>query len=194
MKDLLPQILAYVSSPFKLFAIVIMAVLTFMGYFVWQNQEVMIGAYSKSQELPKMNADKYESSARLILKNTNALGVVIFSVDPILGKRIVQSSYLADGSRYKDFDGHDIGLFSKNKDNNRDVVALMAGDMPCNEYKEAQSEIGFWYKSIGANYTCRISVPPEQHQFIGQITVLFKEPVDNVETLLNVASSMLVRK
>ena len=193
MKDLLPQILAYVSSPFKLFAIIVMAVFTFAGYFVWQNQEVMIGAYKKSKELPTMNSSKYDDASKLIFKGTNADVVVIFSVNTVLGNRIVERAYLPD-SRYKEFDGHNVGLFSKNLANNNDIIKLMADEIPCSEYPKAQSEIGLWYKAIGINYTCRISVPPSNNQFIGQITVGWKEKPVDPEAMLLIASSMLMRK
>lgn len=193
MKDLLPQILAYVSSPFRLFAIVIMAVLTFTGYFIWQNQEVMIGAYKKSKELPAMNASRYEDAAKLIFKGTNADLVVIFSVNTVLGTRVVERAYLPE-SRHKDFDGYDVGLFTKNLANNSDIIKLMADEIPCSEYPKAQSEIGLWYKSVGINYTCRVSVPPSNNQFIGQITVGWKEKPADPEAMLVIASSMLMRK
>lgn len=193
MKDLLPQILAYVSSPFKLFAIVIMAVLTFTGYFVWENQAVMLGAYAKSKELPSMNASRYEDASRLILKNTGATFVAIFKVDPILGTRVVQSVYTQEG-RYKEFDGHDIGLFTTNQENNKDVISLMANEVPCSEYPLAQSEIGLYYKSLGVHYTCRISVPADTNQFIGQITVGWDKKPNNPEVVLSIAAQMLMRK
>ena len=193
MKDLLPQILAYVSSPFKLFAIVIMAVLTFAGYFIWQNQEVMIGAYKKSKELPTMNSSRYEDSAKLLFKGTNADLVVVFAVNTVLGTRVVERAYLPD-QRYKEFDGYDVGLFSKNIANNNDIIKLMADEIPCSEYPKAQSEIGLWYKAIGINYTCRIAVPPSNNQFIGQITVGWKEKPADPEAMLIIASSMLMRK
>jgi hypothetical protein len=193
VKDLLPQILAYVSSPFKLFAIIVMAVFTFAGYFVWQNQEVMIGAYKKSKELPTMNSGKYDDASKLIFKGTNADVVVIFSVNTVLGNRIVERAYLPD-KRYKEFDGYDVGLFSKNLANNNDIIKLMADEIPCSEYPKAQSEIGLWYKAIGINYTCRISVPPSNNQFIGQITVGWKEKPVDPEAMLLIASSMLMRK
>jgi hypothetical protein len=193
MKDLLPQILAYVSSPFRLFAIVIMAVLTFAGYFIWQNQEVMIGAYTKSKELPTMNASRYEVASRLVIKNTDALVIAIFKVDPILGKRVVEAVYTSDG-RHKEFDGYDIGLFTANQENNQDVISLMANNIPCSDYKTAQSEIGLWYKSLGVNYTCRVSVPADSKQFIGQITAGWKDKPQDPEVILQIAAQMLMRK
>jgi hypothetical protein len=194
MKDLLPQILAYVSSPFKLFAIIVMATITFGGYFVWQNQAVMLGAYMKSKELPTMNHAKYDDVARLLIKTTKASTIVIFSVDTILGKRVVERAYIADGSRFKDFDGVDVGLFSKNVSNNNDIIRLMANEVPCSDYPKAQSEIGLWYKTQKITYTCRISVPPDHNQFIGQITIGWKEKPQDIEDVLLIASSMLMRK
>ncbi len=193
MKDLLPQILAYVSSPFRLFAIVIMAVLTFTGYFIWQNQGLMIDAYAKSKQLPSMNSSRYDDAAKVIFKGTNADMVVIFAVNPLLGTRIVERAYLPD-KRYKEFDGYDVGLFTANISNNNDIIRLMANEIPCGEYKKAQSEIGLWYKSVGINYTCRISVPPDTNKFIGQITVGWKEPPESPEAMLLIGSSMLMRK
>jgi hypothetical protein len=193
-KETLLGVLNYIDSPFKLAVVVLLALMGFFGYFVYQNQEVMVGAYMKSKERPTMNADKYESAARLILKSTGAEMVVIFSVDTILGKRVVERSYLADGSRYKEFDGYDVGLFTKNINNNNDVIRLMANEIPCGEYAKAQSEIGIWYKSLGINYTCRISVPPDLNQFIGQITVGWKEKPSDPESILPIAALMLSKK
>lgn len=195
MKDLLPQILAYVSSPFKLFAIIVMATITFGGYFIWQNQAVMLGAYMKSKEMPSMNTSKYDDVARLLIKSTGASTIVIFSVDTILGKRVVERAYIADGSKFKDFDGIDVGLFSKNVANNNDIIRLMANEVPCSDYPKAQSEIGLWYKTQQITYTCRVSVPPDSNQFIGQITLGWKEkPQESQEDILTIASGMLTRK
>jgi hypothetical protein len=193
-KETLLGVLNYIDSPFKLGVVILLAFLGFFGFFIYQHQDVMIGAYVKSKERPTMNSDRYEPAARLILKSTGAEMVVIFNVDTILGKRVVERAFLADGSRYKDFDGYDVGLFTKNIANNNDVIRLMANEIPCGEYPKAQSEIGLWYKSLGVNYTCRISVPPENNQFIGQITVGWKEKPVDPEAILPISALMLSRK
>ena len=193
-KETLLGVLNYIDSPFKLGVVLLLAFLGFFGFFIYQHQDVMIGAYVKSKERPTMNSDRFEPAARLILKSTGAEMVVIFHVDTILGRRVVERAFLADGSRYKDFDGYDVGLFTKNIANNNDVIKLMANEIPCGEYARAQSEIGLWYKSLGVNYTCRISVPPDQNQFIGQITVGWKEKPVDPEAILPIAAIMLSRK
>lgn len=189
------KVLGYVNSPFRLFAIVIMAVLTFVGYFVWQNQAFLIGAYKEQKKLPTIAEDRVEDAATHLFKNTDAVVVAIFKVNPIFGHRVLYRAYTKQG-REKDLEGLDIGLFTANVANNRDVVAMMAGEIPCSHYKTAQSEIGLWYIEKGMTYGCRISVPPEQGKFVGQITVGWKEEppdVDAYRTLLQIAATMLSR-
>ena len=93
-------------------------------------------------------------------------------------------------------EGLDVGLFSNNQSNNRGVVALMANEIPCGEYKTAQSEIGLWYIEKGMAYGCRISVPPEPSRFVGQITVGWATPpadLEQAKAMLNIAATMLSR-
>ena len=43
--DALSKLLAYVDSPFKLFAVVLMAVFAFAGYIIYDHQELIVGTY-----------------------------------------------------------------------------------------------------------------------------------------------------
>lgn len=192
---ILDKVLGYVDSPFKLFAIVLMAVFAFVGYFIWQNQAFLLGAYKEQKKLPTIAEDRVEDVAAHLFKNTDAAVVAIFKVNPIFGTRVLYRAYTKDG-RDKTHEGLDVGLFTANISNNRDVVALMAGEVPCGAYKTAQSEIGLWYIERGVTYGCRISVPPEQGKFVGQITVGWKEEppdVDAYRVLLQIAATMLSR-
>jgi len=191
----LDRVLSYVDSPFKLFAILLMAIFAFVGYFVWQNQAFLIGAYKEQQKLPSIAEDRVEDAAAHLFKNTDAIVVAIFKVNPMFGTRVLHRAYTKDG-RDKTHEGLDVGLFTANAANNRDVVALMASEIPCGHYKTAQSEIGLWYMEKGMTFGCRISVPPEQGKFVGQITVGWKEEppdVDQYRVLLQIAATMLAR-
>ena len=83
-KETLLGVLTYIDSPFKLGVVILLAFLGFAGFFVYQHQEVMVGAYIKNKERPVMNPDRFEPAARLILKSTGAEMVVIFHVDTFL--------------------------------------------------------------------------------------------------------------
>jgi len=193
--NLVDKVLAYVSSPFRLFAMVLMAVLTFAGYFVYTNQELLIGAYKESRKIPSIAEDRVEDAAAHLFKQSGAQIVAVFKVNSMFGTRILHRAYAKDG-RDKTNDGLDVGLFTQNSANNSDVVKLMANEIPCSEYRSAQSEMGLWYIAKGVTYTCRISVPPEPGRFVGQITVGWAtqpEDMDSTRAMLQIAATMLSR-
>jgi len=170
-KDTLMSVLGYINSPFKLFVVVLLGILGFIGYFVYTHQGVMVGAYLKSRELPKLDESRFDIAASLIFRETKAEIISIFAVDPILNKRVLVRAYAKDGGRHRLLEGTNVGLFSGNQANNADVIKLMAGEIPCGAYTRPQSEAGLWYIHQGVRYTCRVSIPPDISQFIGQITV-----------------------
>ncbi len=191
--DVLSKVLSYVDSPFKLFALILMAVFAFAGYFVWQNQSFLFDAYKENKKLPTIAEERAEDVAAHLFKNTDATVIAIFKVNPLFGTRVLFRAYTREG-RDKTHDGLDVGLFTQSSANNRDVIALMANEIPCSEYTVAQSEIGLWYIEKGVIFGCRVSVPPEQGRFVGQITVGWdKEPNDlnKAISMLQIASNIL---
>lgn len=194
--DTLSKVLAYVDSPFKLFALILMAIFAFCGWMFYDNKDLLIGAYKEQQKLPEIAEGRVDDAASHLFKRTDAQVVAVFKVNPILGTRVLFRAYTKEG-RDKTMEGLDVGLFTSNPSNNRDVVALMANEIPCSEYKTAQSEVGLWYIEKGMTYGCRISIPPEQDKFIGQITVGWAVPPENIDhakAMLMIASTMLGRE
>jgi hypothetical protein len=194
--DTLSKVLAYVDSPFKLFALILMAVLAFSGWMFYDNKDLLVGAYKEQKKLPEIAEGRVDDAASHLFKRTDAQVVAVFKVNPILGNRVLYRAYTKEG-RDKTMEGLDVGLFTNNSNNNRDVVALMANEIPCGEYKTAQSEVGLWYIEKGMTYGCRISIPPEQNRFIGQITVGWATPpanLDQVRAMLMIASTMLAKE
>lgn len=196
MKDLVPQILAYVSSPFRLFAIVVMSVIAFSGHFIYTNQAFLLSAYDKNKALPKIDVSRSDDVAKMLIKEANADIVAIFEVDIMLGTRVLVRSYTKEG-RDKSHDGLDVGMLSNNADNNSDLISLYAGNIPCGSYNRAQSIIGLWYIQQGATFLCRSSMPIAAGQFAGQLTVGWKTPPENinkVQDMMIIASNMMIRK
>lgn len=192
----LDRVLAYVDSPFKLFALVLMAVLTFSGYFIYEHKEILVGAYKESKRIPDVNEDRAEDAATMLFRQTGAQFVAVFKVNQMFGTRVLYRAYTKEG-REKSMEGIDVGLFSQNAANNADLIKLMENEVPCSEYKEPQSEIGLWYVAQGVTFTCRTSVPPDSFKFYGQITVGWKDRPENIEqtkTLLGIAASMLTKR
>jgi hypothetical protein len=192
----LDKVLGYVDSPFKLFAILIMGIVAFSGYFLWQNQEFMFDAYKESKKLPEINTGRADEASAMLFKKTGATVVAIFKVNPLFGSRVLYKAYTKDG-RDKSIEDIDVGLFSQNAANNADVIKLMTNEIPCSEYRYAQSEVGLWYIEKGVGFTCRVSVPPDNHRFVGQITVGWAQQPENLEQIkfmLEIASAMLTKR
>jgi len=195
-ETVLDKVLSYVDSPFKLFAVLVMGVVAFAGYFLWQNQTFMLDAYKESKKLPEINTARADDVGSILMKKTGATVVAVFKVNPLFNSRTVYRAYTKDG-RDKSIEDIDVGLFSQNSSNNADVVKLMTNEIPCGEYRYAQSEVGLWYLEKGVGFTCRVSVPPDSHRFVGQITVGWSEqPQDlqQVKFMLEIASAMLTKR
>jgi hypothetical protein len=195
-ESIVDKVLSYVDSPFKLFAIILMGVIAFSGYFLWQNQTFMLDAYKESKKLPEINTSRADDAGSMLMKKTGATVVAVFKVNPLFNSRTVYRAYTKDG-RDKSIEDIDVGLFSQNSANNSDVVKLMTNEIPCGEYRYAQSEVGLWYLEKGVGYTCRVSVPPDSYRFVGQITVGWAEPpqdIQQVKFMLEIASAMLTKR
>jgi len=197
LKDFLFSLLTYIGeSPFRLFTVVFLCILVFAGWIVYTEKDSFLATYKAQQALPKMNG-KYDEAYNFLLKNTEVELVSILEVNTLINTRKVVFLSTRNGGRNKQFDGLDVGLFSKNYDNNNDVIGLMSGKIPCSPYLKPQSLIGFAYRENGVNYMCRISVPAEPGVFIGQISVGWKEQPTDVEaaqTALVIASALLFKK
>jgi hypothetical protein len=192
----LDKVLSYVDSPFKLFAILIMGVVAFAGYFLWQNQTFMLDAYKESKKLPEINTARTDEASAVLFKHTGAAVVAIFKVNPLFNSRVLYRAYTKDG-RDKSIEDIDVGLFTHSTANNNDVVKLMTNEIPCGEYRYAQSEVGLWYIDKGVTFTCRVSVPPDSPRFVGQVTVGWPQQPENLEQakfMLEIASTMLTKR
>ena len=197
LKELLLELLKFIGeSPFRLFTVVFLCVLGFGGWIVYSEKDAFMASYRAQQAMPKMNG-KYAEAYNFLLKNTEVELVSILEVNTLINTRKVVFLSTRNGGQIKDYNGLDVGLFSKNYDNNNDVISLMSGKIACSPYLKPQSLIGFVYKENGVNYMCRISVPAEPGAFIGQISVGWKEQPTDIEaahTALVIASALLFKK
>jgi hypothetical protein len=196
IKELVLGILTWVGeSAFRLFAVIILAICTMVGWFVYTEKDSFMASYRAQQALPRMNGN-YEGASNFIFKNSKTDLIAIFDVNTLLNSRKLVYFVTREG-RIKTHDGTEVGLLTTNHANNTDVIALIQGESVCGFYEKPQSFIGFAYKEKGINYMCRISVPAEPGLFIGQISVGWKQKPENDESekiILAIASSMLYNK
>jgi len=193
LKGAFDSLLQYIDKPWKILAVLTLAIAGFVGYFIMQNQEFLMAAYNKSKEQPKMESSNFDSMARLVLKHTGADLIVLFEVNGMLNTRKLLRMYDKDGNRIKDLDGTKIALFNKNNENNEDVVKMLAGEVVCAPYGSPQSMIGFFYKGRGINYFCRAPVPMSVEYFVGQVSVGWKvAPEGDQRGIMSAAADSLM--
>jgi hypothetical protein len=194
VKDTLLKLLEWIgTSPLRLVMVITLVMFGMGVWFVYTEKDAFMASYRAQQALPKMNG-KFEEATTFIMKKGDADLVAIFDVNPLLNTRKLVHLVVKSEGRIHAYDGMDVGLFTRDLANNRDVVALMSGEIPCSEYRRAQSFLGFFYIDKGMTYMCRISVPPDPSKFIGQITVGWKvQPADPdaMRIVVRVASEML---
>jgi hypothetical protein len=196
LKGAFDSLLQYIDKPWKVAAIAFLSVLAFAGYFIYANQTFLIAAYDKNKSLPKIDVNRSDDVAKMLIKEANADVVAIFEVDIMLGTRTLVRAYTKEG-RDKSHDGLDVGMLSANQDNNADLLSLYGGQIPCNSYTRAQSIIGLWYIQQGVTFMCRSSMPTTPGLFAGQLTIGWKNQPENitkVQDMMGIASNMMIRK
>jgi len=67
--DTLSKVLAYVDSPFKLIALILMAVLAFGGWMLYDNKDLIVGTYKEHQKLPDIVEDRVEDAVAHLVQN-----------------------------------------------------------------------------------------------------------------------------
>jgi hypothetical protein len=193
-KDTFLKLLEWMGhNPLRLVMLIVLGIFCMAGWFVYTEKDAFMASYRAQQALPHMNG-KYEEVTGFIMKRADADLVAIFDVNPLLNTRKLVSMTLKAEGRIKTYDGTDVGLFTNNIDNNKDVISLMSGMIPCSSYTKPQSYLGFVYVDQGVTFMCRISVPPDPNKFIGQISIGWKDPpkdVDAMRVVIRVASEML---
>jgi hypothetical protein len=200
LKEFLLSLLTWIGeSPFRLFTVILLCFLTFVGWVGYTEKDAFMASYRAQQALPRMNGE-YEKAANFIFKNSQAELIAIFEVNTLLNTRKLVYFATRKSGQDKTMYGTDVGLLTKNYDNNNDVISMMSGKIPCQTYEKPQSLMGFIYVEKGTKWMCRISVPAEPGIFIGQISVGWtevpadKQPVDTQQTVMTVASGLLYNK
>lgn len=200
LKQFLLSLLEWIGgSTSRLITVLLLCFFVMCGWVVYTEKDNFMASYRAQQALPRMNGE-YEKAANFILKNSQAELIAIFEVNTLLNTRKLVYFVTRKGGQEKGMYGTDVGLLTKNYDNNNDVISMMSGKIPCQTYEKPQSLMGFIYVEKGTKWMCRISVPAEPGIFIGQISVGWtevpadKQSIETQQTVMTVASGLLYNK
>lgn len=183
--SIIGRILHYITNPWRFIVVVILAFLTWFGIVSYQNIDYIKNILEKRMSEPKLDLDQADKSISILMKNTGTNSVLLYKVDPGLNKKIVLRAYDTNG-RDKNIEGQSIGLYSSNKENNDLVSKLMTNQIVCLEETVPVNYASIWFREKQGNYICMISLPPDSFDFVGQITIGFKEQPTNIEDIKSI--------
>jgi hypothetical protein len=153
------DLVKWIDSPFKLFSVILLAVLGLIGYLIYSHQDKLVTSLTARETMPELLADERLAS---------------------LGRDLIRDLRAETDGRFSPLEGKKGAFFSGSPARNRAAVAMLNGEVLCEKF-EASSDAGDWLLSRGVTYACRGSVPPEAGSMVGYLAVGFKtEPRDIV--------------
>jgi hypothetical protein len=185
-------LIEWVDNPFKLFTVILLSFLTFAGYFAWDSRQVILQAITTQDKMPQLvKQEQLITPAQSLLKDVDGLVLLVHKANLSTNSRTTVLALNADGSREKSMEGTVTSLFNASADRNSAMVAMLNGEVLCEEFK-ASSKVGEWGVKQGVKFMCRGSIPPDLGKFAGYVAIGFKEKPEDItalKTRINLAAT-----
>jgi hypothetical protein len=176
-------LIQWVDNPFKLFTVILLSFLFFAGYFAWDSRQVILHAITTQDKMPQLaKQEDLIPPAQSLLKDVDALIVLVHKANLSTNSRTTVLALNADGTREKKVEGTVTSLFSASADRNAAMVAMLNGEVICEEFNPS-SKVGEWGAKQGVKFMCRGSIPPDLGKFAGYVAIGFKDKVEDISAL-----------
>jgi hypothetical protein len=189
------ELIKWVDSPWKLFEVVLLTTLFFLGYFAWDSRQVILNAITNSSHVVKIReVDALAPIAERLQKDLEATTVIVFKANLVVNNRTTLLA-LTEKGRDKALDGGNSSLFSQDAERNAGMIAMLNGEVQCAPHI-VNGKSSDWESKQGVTFVCRGSIPPEMGAFDGYTSVGFKtQPADltAVKTRINLASTEMAK-
>jgi hypothetical protein len=185
-------LIEWVDNPFKLFTVILLSFLFFAGYFAWDSRQVILQAITTQDKMPQLaKQEALLSPARSLMKDVDGLVVLVHKANLTTNSRTTVLALNSDGSREKPMEGTVTSLFNASSDRNSAMVAMLNGEILCEEFKPS-SKVGEWGAKQGVKFMCRGSIPPDMGKFAGYVAIGFKDKPEDIaalKTRINLAAT-----
>ena len=185
-------LIEWVDNPFKLFTVILLAFLSFAGYFAWDSRQVLLHAITTQDKMPQLaKQENLLTPARSLLKDVDGIVLLVHKANLATNSRTTVLALNADGSREKTMEGTVTSLFNASADRNSAMVAMLNGEVLCEEFNPS-SKVGEWGAKQGVKFMCRGAIPPDLGKFAGYVAIGFKtkpEDIAALKTRINLAST-----
>lgn len=196
MIDKAVDLIKWVDTPWKLFSVIILTLLFFSAYFVWDSRQAILNVITNNSKVVKIReVEKLIPVVENLQRDTDATTVIVYKASLTVNTRTVLLSF-SDKGRSKEIDDSVSSMFSADPSRNAAIVAMLNNEVFCSELIPS-GKSSEWESKQGVKFVCRGSIPPEMGVFEGYITVGFKtEPKDlaTVKTKIHLAATEMVYK
>ncbi len=165
------------DSPFRLVALICLAVMAGGGFFVWEMREDFKHAL-RGHLVLRDQAD-IEAAAKPLLRDTEARAVIVHEMNVGANERVTRLALSKDNGRYRPLHGYTVSLFNNGSNNRNDAaIAMLRGEVYCKDFKSS-SKAGKFMDRNGVKYLCRAGIGPigKMH---GYIAVGFKKKPEDM--------------
>jgi len=185
-------LIQWVDNPFKLFTVILLSFLFFAGYFAWDSRQVILHAITTHENMPQLaKQEDLIAPAQSLLKDVDGVVLLVHKANLATNSRTTVLAMNADGTREKKIEGTVTSLFSASADRNAAMVAMLNGEVACEEFNPS-SKVGEWGAKQGVKFMCRGSIPPDMGKFAGYVSIGFKDKVEDIaalKTRINLAAT-----
>lgn len=180
--DKLIDLIKWVDSGFKLFALILIGLLVGAGWLIHDNKK-LITKFIGSSHPDILEVRKLESISKKLLSDIDALGLVVHKADASKNERITVLALNRNGTRFTPVEGYITSLFNSGQNNrNNAAMTMLRGEVYCAPFKSS-SKVGKWMDSIKVKYMCRVAIPPAAGHFHGYMSVGFNKEPSDIETV-----------
>lgn len=164
------DLVMWIDSPFKLFAVVLLGLLFGGGFLAHHYKDEIIAARSGSHIAGR---DDLARHARDLIRDTGALAVVIHKVDVLKNNRETMIAMRQDGNREASLEGSIGVIFNASQNRQKAAAAMLNAETDCDTF-EASSKVGQWVDSLGVRYLCRAPIG-KRGDLVGYLAIGFSE-------------------
>ena len=185
-------LIEWVDNPFKLFTVILLSFMFFVGYFAWDSRQVILQAITTQDKTPQLvKQEDLITPAKSLLKDVGGLVLLVHKANLASNSRTTVLALNSDGTREKSIEGTVTSLFNASSERNAAMVAMLNGEVICEEFN-ASSKVGEWGIKQGVKFMCRGSIPPDMGKFAGYVAIGFKEKIEDIvalKTRINLAAT-----
>jgi hypothetical protein len=174
--DKLIEVLRIIDSPFKLAAVVVLALLGGIGYLGYHLRDDIGAALREHPVLRSQN--EIVGAAKALLRDTTAVAIVVHEIHIARNERITRLALAKDGSQSGELSGYTVSLFNDGRNaRNKATIAMLRGEAYCAPFRSS-SKAGRYMSYHRVKYMCRAPIGPVG-QMHGYAAVGFpEEPSD----------------